>query len=163
MARMVTKLESLLATFRYLSDALQKRTFRLDEQNLIKNIESSAHSCDVLIQEIKEEYEKFDRTSSTGIKGVIRVTGRRVAYPFRQSTLQKLDEALGKIRRNLSLTLDVLQLGDHKSTQDNVAELKSLLEVVRACQISSEFPDWFRAPDATVFFDFLTRSTPCFA
>jgi ankyrin repeat domain-containing protein 50 len=148
--RTTGKLEGLLGTFEYLHAALQRRRFRPDEQDLIKNIESSIHECDELIKELKEECEKFDRASTTGIKGTVRAAGRRATYPFRQSTLQKLDEAIGEIRHNLSLALDLLQLRDHKNTQDDITELKSLLEVVRANQISSTIRDWLKAPDATV-------------
>ena len=149
-ARTTTKLESLLGTLRFLGTALQRRTFQPDEQDLIKNIESSACNCDELIRELSEEYEKFDRTSTAGIEGIIRVAGRRLAYPFRRSTLEKLNEAIDEIRHNLSLALDVLHLRDHKNTQDDINELKSLLEVVRACQISSTIRNWLGAPDASV-------------
>lgn len=109
-ARTTTRLESLLGTLRFLGTALQSRTFQPDEQGLIKNIESSACNCDELIRELSEEYEKFDRTSTTGIEGIIRVAGRRLAYPFRRSTLEKFNEAIDEIRHNLSLALDVLHL-----------------------------------------------------
>jgi ankyrin repeat domain-containing protein 50 len=148
--RMTEKLESLLGMFQFLHGALQRRIFRSHEQDLIKNIESSIHKCDELIEELKEECEKFDKASTTGIKGTIGAARRRATYPFRQSTLQKLDEAISEIRHNLSLALEVLQLGDHKNTQDDITELKSLLEVVRASQISSTIRDWLKAPDATV-------------
>jgi ankyrin repeat domain-containing protein 50 len=71
-------------------------------------------------------------------------------YPFRESTLKKLDEAIGEIRHNLSLALEVLQLRDHKSTHDDITELKSLVEVVRATQILSTIRDWLKAPDAII-------------
>ena len=47
--RTTEKLESLLGTFQFLHTALQRRTFRPDEQDLIKNIESSIHKCDEVI------------------------------------------------------------------------------------------------------------------
>jgi ankyrin repeat domain-containing protein 50 len=149
-ARTTENLENLLSSFKFLSSALQNRTFRPDERDLIRNIESSIHKCDDLIQELKEECEKFDKASVIGIKGTIKVAGRRAMYPFRQSTLQKLDEDISEIRGNLSLALEVLQLRDHKTIQDDITELKSLVEVVRATQISSTIRDWLKAPDATV-------------
>ena len=150
MARMTTKSESLLDVFRNLDAALQRRTFLPDEQDLIKRIEFSTHNCDKLIQELNKKIEKFDKTSAVGIKGTIRTAGRRAAYPFRQSTLQKLDEIIGEIRLDLTVTLDLLQLRDHENIQNDTNELKSLLEVVRASQISSAVHDWLKAPDATV-------------
>lgn len=47
-------------------------------------------------------------------------------YPFRQSTLQKLDEDIGEIRANLSSALHVLQLKDNKRIQDDITEIKFL-------------------------------------
>ncbi len=149
-ARTTGNLESLLDTFRFLYDALQIRTFRRDEQDLIKNIESSINTCKDLVQELQKECEELDKTLISGIKDKIKVAGRRVACPFRQSTLQKLDEVIGEIRGNLSLALDVLQLRDHKNTQDDITEVKSLIEAVRATQISSKIRDWLKAADATV-------------
>lgn len=150
MTRTTEKLKSLLDTFQFLQTALQSRTFQPDEQGLIKNIESHIHQCDDLIQELQEECEKCEKVADVGIKSTIKAAGRRAAYPFRQSTLQKLDEAIGEIRQNLSLALDVLQVRDHQSTHDDVADLKSLLEVVRATQISATLRDWLQAPDVTV-------------
>src|SRR5437764_9258841 len=119
-SRTTEKLESLLHTFQFLDAALQSRTFRPDEVDLIQNIESSIHKCDDLIQELKQECEKFNKASINGIKGTIKVAGRRAAYPFRQSTLQKLDEDISEIRDNLLLALDVLQLSDHQKIQDDI-------------------------------------------
>lgn len=150
LARTTTELESLLNTFCYLDAALKTRTFRPDEQDLIKTIESSAHNCDELIQELKEENQKFDRAAAIGIKGTIGVAACRAAYPFRQSTLQKLDETIGEIRHNLAITAEVLQLRDHQNTQNDINDLNLLLEVVRPSRISLTVRDWLRAPDATV-------------
>lgn len=57
---------------------------------------------------------------------------------------------ISEIRDNLLLALDVLQLRDHQKIQDDITELKLLLEVVSASQISSTIRDWLKAPDATV-------------
>ena len=96
-ARITGNLESLHDIFGFLQSALKTRTFRRDEQDLIKNIESSISKCTDLIQELQEEWEKFDKCLVGGIKGAIKAAGRRTAYPFRQSTLQKLDEDIRDI------------------------------------------------------------------
>lgn len=149
-ARTTKNLESLLGAFKSLSSTLQSRTFRPDEQELVKSIESSVYECDEYIQELKEECEKFDKATVSGIKGTIKVGGRRVTYPFRRCTLQKLNEDIGEIRDSISLALDVLQLRDHKTIQDDITEVKSLVEAVRATQISWAIRDWLQAPDATI-------------
>ncbi len=144
------KLESLLSTFECLSSALQSRNFRPDEQGLAKNIESSIGKCDVRIQQLQKKCEKCESTPATGTKSFIKNAGHRAAYPFRQSTLLKLDEAIGEIVDNLSLALEVLQISDHMSIQDDINEIKSLVDVVSARMFSATIRDWLKAPDATI-------------
>ena len=78
------KLEGLLNTFRFLSNALQNRQFRPDEQDLVKNIESSIQQCDELIRELQDDCQEFNKASTSGIRGAIKIAGRRMAYPFRR-------------------------------------------------------------------------------
>ncbi len=146
---MTGRLESLLDTFKCLEKTLSDRSFQADEQGLINNIETSIKNCDELIQELQDECQKFSKTSN-GIKTAVRVAGRRATYPFRQSTLQKLDEDISEIRANLSSALDVLQLKDTQRIQDDVTQMKVLLDLVRTGQISSNLRDWLKAPDATI-------------
>ena len=149
-ARTTGNLESLHDMFDFLQTTVVTRTFRQEEQALIKNIESSISKCSDLIQELQEEWERFDKRSVSGIKGAIKAAGHRIAYPFRQSTLLKLDEDIRDICDDLRLVLDALQFRDNKIAQDDIAELKSLGESMRATQISSTIRDWLKAPDATV-------------
>jgi hypothetical protein len=44
----------------------------------------------------------------------------------------------------------MLQLRDHKIIQDDITEIKSLVQVVRATQISMTIRNWLKAPNATV-------------
>ena len=143
------KLEGLLEIFQCLEKTLLDRNFQADERSLIKSIETSIENCDELIQELQDECRKFSKTSK-GIKAAVRVAGHRATYPFRQSTLQKLDEDIGEIRAKLSFTLEILQLKDTQRIQDDVAEIKALLELVKTSQISLDLRDWLNAPDATV-------------
>ncbi|KAL8989283.1 MAG: hypothetical protein Q9169_008392, partial [Polycauliona sp. 2 TL-2023] len=116
-----------------------------DEQGLVTRIETSINSCDDLIRELEKEYKKFDEETSA-----VRAISRRVAYPFRRSTLEKLDEDISEIRENLRFALDVLQLNHSQKVEDGIADIKALLELVSACQISSDLAKWLNAPDATV-------------
>lgn len=135
------RLESLLGIFQCLGKTLSDRVFQADEQGLIKCIETSVKNCDELIQELQDECQKFSKACSNGIKAAVRVVGRRAAYPFRQSTLQKLDEDVSEIRANLSSALEVLQLKDNRRIQDDITETKLLLDLVRTSQISSILRD----------------------
>lgn len=145
---MIENLDRLLVTFQSLEDTLSERSFQADERSVIESIETSIKSCDDLIQEMQDECHKFSTASSKGTTAAIKLAGRRVTYPFRGSTLQKLDEDIGEIRANLSFTLDVLQLKDNKRMQDDITRITVLLDSVRAGQVSSALRHWLNAPDA---------------
>lgn len=140
LAGTVERLEWLSDIFQCLEKTLSARNVQTEEQSLI---ETSIQKCDELIQELHEECRELRKTTLNGIAAVVRVARRRAAYPFRESTLKKLDESVGEIRHNLSFALNVLQLKDNRNTQDDIDEVKVLL-------ISSNLRDWLKAPDATV-------------
>ncbi|KAL5002549.1 hypothetical protein BDV10DRAFT_191363 [Aspergillus recurvatus] len=142
-------LGNLLVIFTALDDALQSHRLRIDDQDLLKSIDKSIWACNEIIKELEAECHKFQEASATGFKGRIQSAGRRVAYPFRKSTLQKLEEDISEIRENLSLALDVLQLKNNNKLQEEISELKLLLERINATHISSAIRDWLMAPDAT--------------
>ena len=146
----VKRLESLLEIFSYLGETVSNRKFQADERDLVKNIEASISECDKLIRELQDEWEKLSKTSSGGVKAAIRLAGRRAIYPFRKSTLQKIDEDIDEIRANLSSALGVLQLKDNNTIQTDVADIKTLLDLVKTNQISSNLCGWLKAPDATI-------------
>ena len=144
------RLEDLREIFQNLEKTLSDRKFLTEERGLVGRIETSINNCHELIQELEEECQKLGPTSPTGIKAVIKVAGRRATYPFRQSTLQKLDEDINEIRANLAFALETLQLKVTHKLQDDVSEMKILLELVRTDQVSSDLREWLKAPDAFV-------------
>lgn len=150
LAKIIERLESLVETFRHLENALSRNGIPADDQKLVKSIVALITVCHLLVQELQDECQKFNKTSVTGVKAAIKVAGRRLTYPFRQTTLQKLDEDISEIRLNLSLMLDVLQWNNTQRVGDDVFEMKALLELVQANQISSDIRTWPNAPDATV-------------
>ena len=144
------RLEDLREIFHSLEKTLSDRKFQTEEQGLVERIETSISNCNELIQELKDECQKFSSTSSTGIKTVVKVAGRRAIYPFRRSTLQKLDEDISDIRDNLAAALQALNLQDNQKLQDDFSDMKILLELLRTDQVSSDLRGWLRAPDAFV-------------
>lgn len=151
-AHTVKRLTQLLSLFELLRTQLESRTFRSDEQSLLDAIERAIRDCKDLIHELQRETEKFTNApaSATGIVAAARTAGRRLAYPFRQSTLQKLDEDVDELCAHLTLALQVLQHQDIGSVQDELKDTKALLEMMRATQVSSEIRDWLKAPDASI-------------
>ncbi|KIW21484.1 hypothetical protein PV08_02064 [Exophiala spinifera] len=148
-ARTIKKLEHLLNLLKSLHEQLTGRQFRPDEHSLLESIEDSIKDCQEYIDELQIEILKFKVKSTDGIKAVAQTSARRLAYPLRQSTLQKLDEDVNEAVCHLSLALQVLQQNDIGNVQDNVEDTKALLDLVRSSQVSSDIREWLRAPDAT--------------
>ena len=87
LVHMIERLVSLLDIFQCVKKTLPHRHFQADERSLVESIETSIKSCEEWIQELQDECQKFSKTSLQGVKAAVRVAGRRVTYPFRQSTL----------------------------------------------------------------------------
>jgi hypothetical protein len=144
------KLENLLDIFQHLHEALTSRKFEPDERGLIETIDKTIGDCEDVIRELQEDYQKFTKTSPLGARDGIKSATRLLAYPFRRSTLQKLDENIGEIRANVSIALTALQLKDSMRRQQDIDDVKSLLDLVRANQISTAVCEWLKAPDASI-------------
>jgi len=144
------RLVSLLDIFQELEKAVTCRKSQGDESNVIKTIEGSIEDCTEYIRELQDECKKFEKHSSGGIKATIKNAGRRVAYPFRQSTLERLDEDISEIRDNLVPALNVLQLNDNENMHDEIVRMRNVVDLVRNDQISSQIHNWLKAPDATI-------------
>lgn len=145
----IKRLDHLLGVLETLHTQLTKRKFRADEQDLLKSIEGSVQDCEECIQELEDETTKLKGKSTDGTRAVARTAAYRATYPFRQSTLQKLDEDIDEIVSHLSLALQVLEQKDISHVQDDAEDSKALLDLVRADQISSTIREWLKAPDVT--------------
>jgi len=146
-AHTTKRLESLLNVL----ERLRKQSAdRADEPGLFESIKGSITDCTEYIYELQCETEKFKDKSADGIRAAARTATRRLEYPFRQSTLQKLDEDIDEIVSHLSLALQVLEQKDIGKVQDDIQDIKALLDLVRASQISTSIREWLRAPDATI-------------
>jgi hypothetical protein len=146
--RITRNLKSLGAIFQSVDEAIKDRTFREDERALVVQIDDLIQDCDEIILEMQEECDKFRKSSTNGVRAALKAAGRRATYPFRQSTLAKLDEDIKGIRGNLLLALEVLNSRNSSRIENETEEIKSLLDLVRTSQISSVIRDWLRAPDA---------------
>jgi hypothetical protein len=142
------KLQDLLDIFESLRNSVSNRKFQLDEQSLVEKIEASILTCEEMIEELRSECEKFNKSTAHGFIGVVQVAGRRATYPFRKSTLEKLDEDIDEIRDNLNFALAALQLKDHQRIQNDIDDIKQLLDLIRTSQISADVREWLKAPDA---------------
>ncbi|KAK2745548.1 hypothetical protein FQN57_003673 [Myotisia sp. PD_48] len=153
-ARTLERLRTLLGIFTSLDAVLRSRKFRLDEQDLIKEIEASVDQCVEAIEELQAECQKFETSpSANSKKGVLRLAGRRVAYPLRESTLNKLNEEISSAEEDISIALDLLQLRDHTQTHNDIDSVKALLQRINTAQVSESICNWLKAPDVTLNHD----------
>ncbi|KAB5559825.1 hypothetical protein GE09DRAFT_1220491 [Coniochaeta sp. 2T2.1] len=96
------------------------------------------------------ETAKFKSRPADGIRAATRTAAYRVVYPFRRSTLQKLDKNINEAVSYLSFALQVLHQKDVGRVQDDIEHTKALLSLVQADQVSSTIRAWLKAPDAAI-------------
>lgn len=151
-AKTAGKLNRLLDLLETLRTQLAGRKFDSDEQDLLNNIEISIQACDEFIRELDTVNKKFEDCSIDNISTAARAakSTRRLVYPFRQSTLQKIEEDIEETVSHLSLSLQLLEQKSIANVQDDMDDAKALLELVRADQVCSTIRDWLKAPDASV-------------
>ena len=149
----IQRLQQLLSTLETVRDFIQSRKYRDDEKSIVENAGSSVQNCEECIRELEEEANKFAKKPTDGIQSTIKATVRRVAYPFRESTLKKLQEDIDDVISNLSLALQSLQQRDISYVRDGTQDIKDLLDRLGSVQISSNIREWLDAPDVTSDFN----------
>ena len=103
LAKITLNLQNLLSILQSLDSSRQSGQPQTDA--LLQEIDKAAVGCREIIEELSDECQKFQKDTALSLKDRIQVAGRRATYPFRKSTLQKLEEDIGEIRENLSLAL----------------------------------------------------------
>lgn len=73
-------------------------------------IQNSINACTDSIEELRAELCNVQEVKGSSVWSKVHGQGRRLLYPFRESTLVKLKEIVAEIRENLSLAVDVLHL-----------------------------------------------------
>lgn len=147
-ARAVSNLKSLRTTFESLENVLRSRKF-VQERIFLENTGHSIESCRELVDELREVYGKLCKSADETIKARFNRFCTQLAYPIRRRTLRGLDEAIIEIRDNLSFALEVLGLQDQSRSKNDVEEIKSLLDLLHASQISADLRKWLNAPDVS--------------
>jgi hypothetical protein len=149
-ARIVKKLSDLLGLLEILQNDCQPPRFKAEDKGVLDNIEGAILDCEELIGELRQEMAKLkDLAAPSDIWTNTRAVGRRLAYPFRQGTLQKLNGNIDEVCSCLSFALQILHQKDIGHIQDNIGEDKALLDLVRASQISSTLREWLKSPEVT--------------
>ena len=143
-------LEYLLDLFCNLRNSVYSRELRQDEADLIKTIERWIEKAVKLIQELEDKCRKFQKPQSDNLKSKTKRQINRLTYYFEKDALLKLNKNIAEAQNALSLTLNLLNARDHRQTLRNVEETKTLVDLVRIEQTSSNLYAWLKAPDATI-------------
>lgn len=148
LASVTKKLDGLQSLLKTLDAAVEEQRQITDTQNQLHEVDKNIQNCEEAIKELQTECEKFCKDSAVTFKDRVRVAGRRAAYPFRRSTIEKLEEDVDDIRENLEFALSILNVKNQSQIQNEILGVKALLERVNASQVSSSIINWLRAPDA---------------
>ncbi|KAL9636266.1 MAG: hypothetical protein Q9164_002929 [Protoblastenia rupestris] len=150
LASTLRNLEDLKNTLGELEKIWVGRNLTEDHQRLVERIQESIRNCNDAVNELNTACQKFTRITQPGLKKSFDTIKYQIEYPFKKSTLEKLNIDITEIRDNLAFLLQIVQLGTITRYQDDLGELKAVLESIDGRQISSTLRDWLNVPDATV-------------
>jgi ankyrin repeat domain-containing protein 50 len=104
-SRMCNLVNSLADILNALKQTLERVTLVGDVANVVQ---SSTKACFDSVLELQQELAKVQEIKGPGIRSELHEQGRRLLYPFRESTLLKLKEIVLDIRDNLTVAVETL-------------------------------------------------------
>lgn len=150
LAIILRNLEDLKTTLKEVEQIWAGRTLTEDHGHLVERIQESVTNCNDAIDELDVACQRFTKITQPGVGGSLGAFKHQIGYPFKRSTLEKLNIDITDIQQNLAFLLQVMQLRATTQHQDDLDGLKVLLESMDGRQISTTLRDWLNAPDATV-------------
>ncbi|KAJ0343153.1 hypothetical protein COL922a_000481 [Colletotrichum nupharicola] len=152
-AHILTKLESLLELLDSLNRQLKDRKYRSNDLHVLALVEKHVQECEDCIEDLRNHTEKFGDLQRKDALAIAKALGRRLAYPFREKTLRRLEEDAAEVFSRMSSASQQLQLNDTSNIRNEVEEIKTLMDLVRASQVDNKVFEWLKAPDATIDFN----------
>ncbi|VUC20320.1 unnamed protein product [Clonostachys rosea] len=123
------KLKHLLDLLESLKALLDNEKSHARDGELLTKVNSCVQDSGESIQELEEQLAKVSKTSDDDAIESLYNAGRRLVYPFRKSTLRKLEEDIDDSVECLSFALQLLQQETLDQLQD---DLGALLDLARA-------------------------------
>ena len=107
--RLVKSLQIFLHTLELLNQAIRGFPFEADT---VAHVERSISSCQHGVDSLQKKLDKVKSIDlpDRPIYSKILTQGRRLLYPFRESTLTKLQEIISELKDNLTLTMSTLSM-----------------------------------------------------
>ncbi|KAJ6436691.1 reverse transcriptase [Purpureocillium lavendulum] len=149
------RLSVLSATLGGLKSHLDNRKFHDGEQELVTVVEEAVCICNDYIDELRHHLAKFEqhKTGTIWSKMGASTSTRQLAYPFRKSTLEKLDRDISEASSSAAFALQVLQEGIMARTYDQIEQVSERLGVVYGMTKESTINDWLQAPDSSATYN----------
>ena len=104
---MITSTEALVKMLKLLRTILEEGDSDSDVKEMV---EESIKNCASAVGELDIELVKVRKVKPTTLTEKIHEKGLRLLYPFRESTLLKLQQIVTDMRENLMLAIDILQV-----------------------------------------------------
>ncbi|TEY45515.1 hypothetical protein BOTCAL_0330g00100 [Botryotinia calthae] len=142
-ADMIKSIEGLVTSFALLKAVLQSPAF---DKTMTTTVESKVLDCEDSIAELQDELKKVmvckpsvmnvddlvarKNHETQGFRDKMSEQGRRILYPFRKSTLMRLQESIEHVRSNLVLALDILNLSTVSTTAEKVVDISKQVTTI---------------------------------
>ncbi|KAK2781391.1 hypothetical protein FQN53_000582 [Emmonsiellopsis sp. PD_33] len=145
---MADSIENLMESLRLIDHQLKSGHLKPD---LVSQVETSIKSCQDKMLDLNNELEKLKEEAGSGkLKQKLSIQSRRLQYPFKQPTIQRLGEKVSGLRGNISVALDALQI--HTSTvilekTKSVGDGVDLLTKTAIDEKKQKIFNWLNPPD----------------
>lgn len=147
------RLGGLLELLQILHDQIKNPNFLDESASLRASIAALVEKCVEYIEDLQDKVKKFQEKPADDIISKARAAGRVLAYPFLQNTLRNLEACIDGLLTQLSLAQNLMLQKDLARAKDDVEDIKAVLDLVRAGQVSDNIHKWLQAPDPSIDFN----------
>ena len=156
-AKLRSETGDLTAALQCIQHTLNERQkFRSEDSSLVKKIEASITSCQDAIKDLQSTLDRIAPSrapASIGFKSSFRKLRRRMVYPLKEDTVQKLEKSIRRVRQNITLALETLQISDTYQIRNDLVHATDILARLRRSQMSGELIQWLNAVDSIIDHD----------
>jgi hypothetical protein len=157
LVRIVKRLHTVYQNLKRLDGIVVNRKWLPGEQDILQQVDSYISSSEEIIQDLQEQVDKFKKEPQATLSETIRVARRSAAYPFRKSTLAKLAEDVDAFQDSLSMALQLLQVKDYAILGNDLEDIKNILKIARAHNVTNNLRYWLKSPDVSVNYNRATK------
>jgi ankyrin repeat domain-containing protein 50 len=106
-AATLRSLEGLMTSFQSLEPVVESPDFRPE---LAGQLEAKIMDCKDGVENLRKKLKKIKKENPISLQEKALSQLHRISYPFKQSTLAKLQETVSDLRDNVGLAMNILQL-----------------------------------------------------